>query len=224
MKKIICALLGVMLVASSCAAAPKSGPKTPTNPTQFDPFTLEPYVFEASAGLPEKANPVNLKETRIFWNGRDITEDKVYRQDPDTGTVLKEAKHWDYYAPNNSPYVGSAQKGWPPCDGFSIAVPEDMPETGEPNEIPVNTPVRFAWIDYITQSGGGIHYLTFGCNEKKIKKLSFTGLPDSALVSLSPDGLTLRFDTLGEYTLTYEVTDTEDVTQENPSKYTFVIR
>lgn len=222
MKK-IAALLGIMLAVSSCGAASKSAPETPTDPTQFDPFSMEPYVFQESDTLPEKANPVNLKETRVIWNGRDITEDKAYRQDPDTGAVLEELRHWVYQAPNNSPYVGTAKKGWPPCDGFSIAVPEDMPEAEDPSQIPVGTPVRFAWIDYITQSGGGLHYLTFGCNDKKIKTLSFTGLPENSIEALSPDGLTLRFDTPGEYTLTYEVTDTEGVTRESPGQYTFVV-
>lgn len=47
------------------------------------PYSLTPVIFDDDSGLlPEKANPVNLSQTRVIWNGRDITDDPILRYTP----------------------------------------------------------------------------------------------------------------------------------------------
>lgn len=192
----------------------------------FDPLSLEPYTFQDKSGLmPKTANPVNLdKGTRLLWNGRDVTGDPALRKNPTRQDTLQEMGLWSYGDTYNSPYSKGSGKNWPPCDGFCVATPAmDDGALGDFQAYRAGAPLRVMWTTYFQCMGGGIQYLTFGCNEKTVKTVSISGLPDDAITAVEPDGIRLCFTKPGNYTMTYEITDSSGVSRPYPTKYTFEI-
>lgn len=213
------AVLGSMLAVPAMAGTTLGFPRQET-PKQGEvkdgPFNLTPAVFNDDSGLfPEKANPVNLSHTRVIWNGRDITDDPALRYTPTLEEFLNDHNiRRDYGGLFNYPYAKGTTKDWPPSDGFSIAA--SNPETvGNDSEFSVDTDLFFLWTNF--------DFYTFACNEKTVKQISFSGLPDDALVALRPDGLELHFKEPGEYKVLYEVMDSDGVTRAYPTTYTFKI-
>lgn len=188
------------------------------------PYNLAPVIFNDDSGLlPKKGNPVNLSQTRVIWNGRDITDDPILRYTPTLEELLQEYSNIvTYNGIYNMPYAKGTSKDWPPCDGFSIASPN--PETvGFFSEFSVDTDLLFLWMNKTLSTQNSGNYYTFACNEKTVKQISFSGLPDDALVALRPDGLELHFKEPGEYKVLYEVMDSDGVTRAYPTTYTFKI-
>lgn len=208
-------MLAVPVLAASILGFPRQ--ETPKQGEVKDgPFNLTPAVFNDDSGLfPEKANPVNLSHTRVIWNGRDITDDPALRYTPTLEEFLNDHNiRRDYGGLFNYPYAKGTTKDWPPSDGFSIAA--SNPETvGNDSKFSVDTDLFFLWTNF--------EFYTFACNEKTVKQISFSGLPDDALVALRPDGLELHFKEPGEYKVLYEVMDSDGVTRAYPTTYTFKI-
>lgn len=154
------------------------------------------------AGVPyAPIRPIWLPQTKIIWNGTDITR-TLDRSLDIKGTGIYQL---------DSFLLSDGSELMRPQDGFAVARfdgSKGYEVIEQPIEGMVGDQMGLLWILYSVPK-------IFGYNGKRVKSVSFHGLEDGELIGLAPDGLLLQFQKTGRRILYYTITDSRGVQSES---------